>query len=63
MSAKFHNDLRFYTLRVNESEQQAERHAKRFMTEFKKLDKYDQMEMAQSIEIDGWEQAFEKLGV
>ncbi len=63
MSAKFLNDLRFYTLRINESEEQAERHAKAFQAAFNKLGKYDQMELAQSIQIDGWEQAFEKLGV
>lgn len=61
MTAMMHNDLRFYTLRTNESEELAERVAQEFEDKFMSLDKYDQLEMSQIIQLDGWEVAFEKI--
>jgi hypothetical protein len=61
MTAKMHNDLRFYTLRTNESEELAEKVAQEFEDKFDSLEKYDMMEMAQIIQLDGWEVAFEKI--
>lgn len=56
-----HNNLRFYTLRVTESPEMAEKMALDFEEKFYNLDKYDQMDMAFKIEMDGWENAFELI--
>ena len=56
-----HNDLRFFTLRVNESSEMAEQMAQDFENKFDSLDKYDKMIMAQAIDMDGWEKAFEMI--
>lgn len=61
MSPKLHNDLRFYTLRITESSEMAEKMALDFQQKFAKLGKYDQMEMALCIQMDGWESAFQKM--
>jgi len=61
MTALMHNNLRFYTLRMTESPEEAERMALDFEEKFEKLGKYDQMEMAFKIEMDGWESAFETI--
>jgi len=63
MTAKFHNNLRFYTLRLNESSEQAEVMALKFEEKFNDLDKYDQLDMSFQIEMDGWDTAFERLGM
>lgn len=63
MTAKMHNDLRFYTLKITETEQEAERVVKLFSKKFNDLGKYDQMDMSLTIELDGWEMAFDKLNV
>ena len=60
-SALKHNNLRFYTLRVNESPEMAEKMALEFERKFKALDKYTQMELDVTIDMDGWEAAFEKI--
>ena len=59
MSPMMHNNLRFYTLRMNESTEMAEQMALDFEDKLDKLDKYDQMEVARVIDMDGWESAFE----
>lgn len=56
-----HNDLRFYTLRTNESEELSEKVAQDFEDKFDNLDKYDMMELDLIIQRDGWEVAFEKI--
>jgi len=61
MTAIMHNNLRFYTLRVTESPEMAEKMALDFEEKFYNLDKYDQMDMAFKIEMDGWENAFELI--
>lgn len=61
MTAMMHNNLRFYTLRMTESSEMAEQMALEFEEKFEALDKYDQMELASVIDMDGWEAAFEKL--
>ena len=61
MTAKMHNDLRFYTLRTNESEELSEKVAQDFEDKFDNLDKYDMMELDLIIQRDGWEVAFEKI--
>jgi len=61
LTPRFHNGLRFYTLRMTESPEMAEKMALEFEEKFKELDKYDQMELASIIDMDGWESAFEKL--
>ena len=61
MTAKFHNDLRFYTLRMTESEEEAEKMARRFEIAFNKLSKWEQVDLSFIIEMDGWETGFEKL--
>jgi hypothetical protein len=61
MTALMHNNLRFYTLRITESPEMAEKMARQFEIKFIKLNKYDQMELAFKIEMDGWETAFEVI--
>lgn len=61
MTAKLHNELRFYTLRMTESPEMAEQMALDFEEKFEALDKYSQMELASVIDMDGWEAAFETL--
>lgn len=61
MTALFHNNLRFYTLRVTESEDEAEKMARRFEIAFNKLSKYDQVDLSFVIQMDGFEAGFEKL--
>ena len=63
MTALFHNNLRFYTLRITESEEMAEKLALEFEEKFNDLDKYDQMELDMKIQMDGWEAGFEHLGM
>lgn len=63
MSAKFSTELRYYCLRVNESPEASEEMAVRFETEFSKLGKYDQLELSQKIQVDGWEEGFKYLGL
>jgi hypothetical protein len=46
---------------MTESPEMAEKMALEFEEKFKELDKYDQMELASIIDMDGWESAFEKL--
>lgn len=61
MTALMHNNLRFYTLRITESDEMAEKMALEFEEKFNKLDKYDQMELAFKIDMDGWEEAFKQI--
>ena len=61
MTALMHNGLRFYTLSVTESADMAEKMAQEFENKFDSLGKYDQMELAFKIEMDGWESAFEVI--
>jgi hypothetical protein len=61
MTALFHNNLRFYTLRVTESEDEAEKLARRFEIAFNKLSKYDQVDLSFTVEMDGFEAGFKKL--
>jgi len=61
MTALMHNNLRFYTLRMTESPEMAEKMALEFEEKFNALGKYDQLEMAFKIEMDGWETAFEVI--
>jgi len=61
MTALMHNNLRFYTLRITESAEMAEKMALDFEEKFDKLGKYDQMELAFKIEMDGWENAFDLI--
>lgn len=63
MSASFWNDLKYYCLSVNESPDLAEQKATNFKDKFDKLGKYDQMDIAQLIQTDGWEKAFTSLDV
>lgn len=56
-----HGSLSYYTLSVNESVEMAETMTQRFIEDFNKLDKWDQMELDQVINLDGWEKAFEKI--
>ena len=56
-----HNNLRFYTLRMTESTEMAEKMAQEFEDKFDNLGKYDKMELSFKIEMDGWEEAFKKL--
>lgn len=63
MNALMHNNLRFFTLRMTESPEEAEKMARTFEIKFKKLGKYDQMELAQTIQMDGWEAAFVKVDI
>ena len=56
-----HNNLRFYTLRMTESPEMAEKMALEFEDKFANLNKYDQMELAFKIAMDGWESAFEAI--
>jgi hypothetical protein len=56
-----HNNLRFYTLRLCDTPEDAEKVARNFEIRFNKLNKYDQMEMDMVIDLDGWEAAFQKL--
>lgn len=58
-----HNNLRFYTLRITESDTMAEKLALEFEEKFNALNKYDQMELDMKIKMDGWESAFEYLGM
>jgi hypothetical protein len=39
----------------------AEKMALEFEEKFNKLDKYDQMELAFKIDMDGWEEAFKQI--
>lgn len=61
MTPMMHNNLRFYTLRITESEEMAEKLALEFEDKFNDLDKYDQMELYFKIKMDGWEAGFEYL--
>ena len=61
MNALYHNNLRFYTLRINESPELAERMAQDFEDKFYSLSKWDQVNMSLIIEMDGWEKAFEEI--
>ena len=61
MTALMHNNLRFYTLRMTETPEMAEKMALDFEEKFAKLDKYDQLELAFKIEMDGWETAFDLI--
>lgn len=61
MTALFHNNLRFYTLRVTESEDEAEKMARRFEIAFNKLKKWEQVDLSFEIQINGFEAGFEKL--
>lgn len=61
MTALFHNNLRFYTLRVTESEAEAEKMARRFEIAFNKLSKWEQVDLSFLIEMDGLEAGFEKI--
>jgi hypothetical protein len=56
---KIHNELRFYTLRITDTPEMAERMALDFEEKFSKLSKYDQVDLMFKIEMDGWEFAFE----
>lgn len=59
MTPQFKNDLNFYTLEVNESEETAQAMAEAFLEKFNALGKYDQMDLSLVIQTDGFEQAFE----
>ena len=61
MTALMHNNLRFYTLRMTESSEMAEKMALEFEDKFNALDKYDQSDLSFKIEMDGWEKAFEMI--
>jgi hypothetical protein len=61
MTALMHNNLRFYTLRITESPEMAEKKALEFEEKFNALNKYDQLDLAFKIELDGWESAFESI--
>ena len=61
MTALFHNNLRFYTLRMTESEDEAEKMARKFEIAFNKLSKWEQVDLSFTIEMDGWEAGFNKL--
>lgn len=61
MTALMHNNLRFYTLRITESSEMAEKLALEFEEKFNDLDKYDQMVLDHIIKMDGWEAGFEKI--
>lgn len=63
MTATMRNNLRFFTLRMTESPEEAEKMELLFEEKFNQLDKYDQMELAQTIQLDGWEAAFEKVDI
>lgn len=62
MRSQFHNDLRFYTLSINESADLAESTAQEFEDKFNSLGKYEQMDISLVVQLDGWEAAFERLG-
>lgn len=61
MTPKFRNQLKFYTEEVNESPEMAEAMEERFIEKFNSLDKYDQMTVALTCQVDGFEKAFEEL--
>lgn len=56
-----HNNLRFYTLRMTESPEMAEKMALEFEDKFANLNKYDQVSISFIIDVDGWEEAFERI--
>jgi len=61
MTAKYHNDLRFYTLRVQESPEEAEKMARQFEIKFNKMSKYNQVAFSLIVETEGFEEAFNQI--
>jgi len=58
---QFINDLKFYTLEVNESEEMAEVMAENFLNKFNALSKYDQLSLSLVVQVEGFERAFEVI--
>ena len=58
---KFFNDLKYYTVQVNESQETAEAMEQEFIKKFNSLDKYSQLELSFFIESEGWESGFDEL--
>ena len=61
MPDKYHNPLRFYTLRITESSDQAEVLATRYEEYFKELDRWDQCQALLNIDLNGYEEELAKI--
>lgn len=61
MTPKFRNELKFYTEEVNESPEMALEMEERFIEKFNSLDKYDQLAISLTQQVDGFEKAFEEI--
>lgn len=61
MTAKLHNGLKFYMLSIHESDELAEDQTQEYVDKFNSLDRYDQMEVDQIVQLDGWEYAVDKI--
>ena len=55
MPTKLYNSLRAYMFDFHESAELAEEETNEYAEKFKGLDKYDQMEVDQTVGLDGWE--------
>ena len=63
ITASMRNGLRLFSFEMTESAEMASNLESQFENKFNSLDKYDQMLIAASIEIDGWKSAFEKVDI
>lgn len=61
LTTKLKNSLYLYTQSTNESISLSEKVASIFEEKFSNLDKYDQMDLSLVIELDGWEEAFNRI--
>jgi hypothetical protein len=61
MTPKYINDLRYYTMELNESPEMAESMAQSFIDKFNSLNKYEQLSMSLIIENDGFDEAFDMI--